>query len=145
MDDGRVWDFSDRGEGLRNTLSLAGRKGIGQGPLNWTGTLDEVQDFEHLIRDFFGGLGFIPDDVFDQGTVSDPLGDPKAGLSPELDALASYVTSLEGVHPSPYRNPDGSLTPDGVAGKQVFERLGCDFCHAGTEFTDSGIGALSDV
>ena len=87
----------------------------------------------------------MPDDVFHVGTRDQPLGDPKAGLSPELDALAAYVASLDHVNPSPYRNPDGSLTPDGVAGKALFEKLGCDFCHGGPEFTDSARGLLHDV
>jgi MYXO-CTERM domain-containing protein len=145
IDDGRVYDFSGRGEGLRNTIALLGRRGTQQGPLNWTGTLDEVQDFEHQMRELFGGLGFLPDSVFHVGTRDQTLGDPKAGLSPELDALAAYVTSLDHVNPSPYRNADGSLTADGVAGKAIFEKLGCDFCHAGPEFTDSARGLLHDV
>jgi MYXO-CTERM domain-containing protein len=145
VEDGRVYDFSTRGEGLRNTVALLGRKGTGQGRLNWTATLDEVQDFEHQIRDLFKGQGFIPDDVFHAGTRDQPLGDPKAGLSPELDALAAYVSSLDHVNPSPYRNPDGSLTSDGVAGKALFGKLGCDFCHAGSELTDSARGQLHDV
>ena len=58
IDDGRVYDFSVRGEGLRNTLALLGRAGTAQGRLNWAATLDEVQDFEHQIRDLFGGRGF---------------------------------------------------------------------------------------
>jgi len=144
-DDGRVWDFSTRGEGLRNTVALFGRAGTGQGRLNWTGTLDEVQDFEHQIRDLFQGRGFLPDDTFHVGTRDQPLGDSKAGLSPELDALAAYVTSLDHVNPSPYRHPDGSLTPDGFVGKELFEKLGCDFCHGGAEFTDSTRGMLRDV
>ena len=144
-DDGRVYDFSTRGEGLRNTPALLGRKGSGHGRLNWSGTLDEVQDFEHQIRDLFDGTGFLADDVFHVGTRDQPLGDPKAGLNADLDALAAYVTSLDHVNPSPYRNPDGSLTADGVAGKAVFEKLGCDFCHGGAEFTDSARGMLHDV
>ena len=119
-DDGRVYDFSTRGEGLRNTPALLGRKGSGHGRLNWSGTLDEVQDFEHQIRELFDGTGFLADDLFHVGTRDQPLGDPKAGLSADLDALAAYVTSLDHVNPSPYRNPDGSLTADGVAGKAVF-------------------------
>ncbi len=144
-DDGRVYDFSTRGEGLRNTPALLGRKGTGHGRLNWSGTLDEVQDFEHQIRELFDGTGFLSDDVFHVGTRDQPLGDPKAGLSADLDALAAYVTSLDHVNPSPYRNPDGSLTADGVAGKAVFEKLGCDFCHGGADFTDSARGTLHDV
>jgi len=145
IDDGRVYDFSTRGEGLRNTVSLLGRAGTKQGRLNWAATLDEVQDFEHQMRELFGGRGFMPDDVFHVGTRDQPLGDPKAGLSPELDALAAYVASLDHVNPSPYRNADGSLTPDGVAGKALFEKLGCGFCHEGPVFTDSSRGLLHDV
>jgi DNA-binding beta-propeller fold protein YncE len=145
IEDGRVYDFTSRGEGLRNTVSLLGHKGMAQGRLNWTGNLDELQDFEHQIRDLFGGRGFIPDEVFHVGTRDQPLGDTKAGLNPELDALSAYVTSLERVSPSPYRNQDGSLSADGVAGQALFEKLGCDFCHSGVEFTDSARGMLHDV
>jgi MYXO-CTERM domain-containing protein len=144
-DDGRIWDFSTRGEGLRNTVTLLGRAGTRQGRLNWAGTFDEVQDFEHQIRDLFQGRGFLPDDTFHAGMRDQPLGDPKAGLSRELDALAAYVASLDHVNPSPQRNPDGSLTADGVAGKALFEKLGCDFCHGGPDFTDSARGVLRDV
>lgn len=144
-DDGRVWDFSTRGEGLRNTVALLGRAGTRQGRLNWTGTLDEVQDFEHQIRDLFNGRGFLPDEAFHVGTRDRPLGDAKAGSSPELDALAAYVASLDQVNPSPHRRADGSLTPDGVAGKALFGKLGCDFCHGGADFTDSARGSLHDV
>ena len=34
--DGRVWDFTDRGEGLRNTTSLLGRAGTAHGRVHWT-------------------------------------------------------------------------------------------------------------
>ncbi|MEP6654022.1 MAG: PKD domain-containing protein, partial [Myxococcales bacterium] len=45
--DGRVWDFTSRGEGLRNTTALLGRRGMGQGNVLWTGSFDEIQDFEN--------------------------------------------------------------------------------------------------
>jgi YVTN family beta-propeller protein len=145
FEDGRVWDFTSRGEGLRNTTSLLGRRGTGQGRIHWSGNFDEVQDFETEIRGLFNGSGFIANDVLAVGARSDPLGDPKAGLSPDLDALATYVESLDHVDPSPYRNPDGTLTADAVAGKDVFFRLGCDFCHVGKDFTDSKRGMVHDV
>ena len=145
IDDGRVHDFSTSGEGLRNTLALLGRGGTKHGRLNWSGNLDEVQDFEHQIRNLFDGRGFLSDEVFHAGTRDQPLGDVKAGLAPELDALAAYVASLDHVNPSPYRQADGSLTADGAAGKALFEKLGCDFCHGGKEFTDSARGGLHDV
>lgn len=145
LDDGQVYDFSTRGEGLRNTVALLGRRGTKQGRVNWTGTLDEVQDFEHQIRDLFKGRGFLPDEVFHSGTNDQPLGAAKAGLSPELDALAEYVSSLDHVNPSPFRHSDGSMTSDALAGRKTFERLGCNSCHAGPELTDSSRNLLHDV
>jgi DNA-binding beta-propeller fold protein YncE/mono/diheme cytochrome c family protein len=143
--DGRVWDFTDRGEGLRNTISLLGHRGTGQGRVHWTANFDEIQDFENDIRSFFAGSGFMTDAQFHTGTRSNPLGAPKAGLSPELDALAAFVSSLDRVSPSPYRNPDGSLTAGGQAGKALFRSLNCASCHAGNDFTDSRLGVLHDV
>lgn len=141
--DERVWDFTDRGEGFRNTHSLLGRGGMGMGNVHWTSNFDEIQDFENDMRNGFKGKGFLPDAVF--ALVSDPLGNPKAGLSRELDALAAYVTSLNKVHASPYRNNDGSLTANGIEGEVIFQELGCGSCHAGQDFTDRKTGVLHDV
>jgi len=145
FEDGMVWDFTDRGEGLRNTTSLLGRRGTGQGRLHWSANFDELQDFEHDIRGAFGGEGFLTDEQFSEGSRDTPLGDSKAGLSAELDALAAYVASLDRVNPSPFRAPDGSLTPEGWRGLQVFRRAGCPDCHGGPDFTDSPTGNLHDV
>lgn len=145
FEDGRVWDFTDRGEGLRNTTTLLGKRGTGQGRLHWSANFDEVQDFEHDIRDAFGGSGFLSEERFAEGTRNTPLGDPKAGLSEELDALSAYVTSLDRVHPSPHRDADGSLTEAGWRGLAIFERAGCPECHGGPDFTDSASGAFHDV
>jgi DNA-binding beta-propeller fold protein YncE len=145
FEDGRVWDFTDRGEGFRNTTSLLGRRGTGHGPVHWTANFDEIQDFEHDIRNAFGGTGLLSDEDFATGTRNTTLGDPKAGLSEELDALAAYVTSLDRVHPSPHRNPDGTLTEAGVRGRALFETLDCSRCHAGEDFTDSSSGTRHDV
>ncbi|WP_437643418.1 PKD domain-containing protein [Sorangium sp. So ce362] len=144
-DDGRVWDFGSVGEGLRNTVSLVGRRGTGHGNVNWSGSFDEIQDADDNIRDLFGGKGFLSAEQLAVGTVATPRGDKKAGLSPELDALAAFLGSLDTYRPSPFRNADGSLTEDGVAGRAIFERLGCGFCHTGPDGTDSARGKLHDV
>ncbi|MFW5921339.1 MAG: c-type cytochrome, partial [Polyangiales bacterium] len=141
MEDHRVWDFTGRGEGLRNTISLLGRAGLGDGPLHWSANFDEIHDFEHDIRDAFEGTGLMADADFFSGTRSDPLGDPKAGLSADLDALAAYVSSLDEPLPSPFRAPDGSLTPEAEAGKAMFDALDCGSCHAGPRLTDSELVA----
>jgi mono/diheme cytochrome c family protein len=142
--DGRVWDLTGMDEGLRNTISLRGRGGA-HGFLHWSGNFDEVQDFEGQIRALAGGTGLLPDALLNQGTRSQTLGDPKAGLSADLDALAAYVASLDSFAPSPHRNGDGSLTADGVAGRAIFQSLNCAECHGGTSFTTSGAATLSDI
>ncbi len=142
--DGRTWDFSSLGEGLRKTISLNGRAGNGNGRMHWSGNFDEVQDFEGQIRSFAGGKGLLSDAQFNTGTRSQPLGDSKAGLSPDLDALAAYLQSLGKFAPSPWRGADGKLTADGVAGRNLF-RQSCASCHSGGNFTDSASGVLHDV
>ena len=144
--DGRVWDFTQRGEGLRRTTSLLGKAGTGHGPVHWSANFDEIQDFEHDIRGPFGGTGFMEDQDFNSGTHNKTLGDKKAGFSPDLDDLAAYVTSLTRVHPSPYRNADASLTTDAIAGKAIFNRpeVGCAKCHSGSNFSDSKLTPKPD-
>ncbi len=142
--DGRVWDITGMGEGLRNTISLRGRA-AGHGFLHWSNNFDELQDFEGQIRTLSGGTGLMSDEAFNAGTRNQPLGDPKAGQSADLDALAAYVASLASFDPSPARNTDGSLTAEAAAGRDAFARLNCAACHGGNDFTTSGSGTLVDV
>ncbi len=147
-----VWDFTDRGEGLRDTAVLNGHAGTGDGPIHWSGNFDEVQDFENDIRNAFGGAGLMSDEDWNTGTRSETLGDPKAGVSADLDALAAYVDSLSAEPRSPHRTPDGELTPEAEAGRALFKSpaLGCTDCHGGPRLTDSqwigpGMPLLHDV
>ncbi|MEM0912237.1 MAG: galactose oxidase-like domain-containing protein, partial [Pseudomonadota bacterium] len=41
--DGRVWDFTHLGEGLRNTIAMNGRAATGHGFQHWTANFDELQ------------------------------------------------------------------------------------------------------
>jgi len=143
--DGRVWDFTDRGEGLRNTKALVGLGGVvSQGRLHWSANFDEIQDFERDIRHDFGGTGFMSDADW-LARADDMFGTPTAGVSPELDALATYLTSLDESPRSPFRNPNGSFTADARKGREVFLRAGCAECHADPTFTNSNSGELFDV
>jgi DNA-binding beta-propeller fold protein YncE len=130
-DDGLVWDFTDRGEGLRNTTSLLPLGQLNPGAFHWTGNFDELQDFENDIRGGFGGLGFLSDEQWE--STSETLGEPKAGLSLELDALAAYVLSLEPPE-SPFEAP--------LEGEQAFVEAGCAVCHPGPTFTDSQLNPV---
>ncbi len=146
MTDGRVWDFTGFGEGLRSTISLEGHGGMAQGFLHWSANFDEVQDFEGQIRDFAGGTGLMADDDFLAGTRYHPLGDTKAGISADLDALAAYVSSHTAAAASPFRKSDGTQTNAALLGKRVFKRSGCARCHAGNALTaSSDASALRDV
>jgi YVTN family beta-propeller protein len=141
--DGRVWDLTGMGEGLRNTITLNGRAGMSHGFLHWSANFDEVQDFEGQIRALAGGTGLMSDTAF--ATRTQPLGTAKAGVSVDLDALAAYLASLTTFSQSPYRNSDGSLTALATQGRTVFTNAGCGTCHAGTSFTASGAATLIDV
>lgn len=133
-DDGMVWDFTQRGEGLRRTISLQGRRGLGHGKLHWTANFDEVQDFENDIRNEFGGTGFLTNADF--AATSDPLGTPKAGKNAQLDDLAAYLSSLNKYMRSPARNADGSLSVDAARGQALFSSAQCVTCHSGGTFRD---------
>ncbi len=141
--DGRVWDLTGLGEGLRNTIALRGRA-AGQGPLHWSGNFDELHDFEGQIRGLAQGTGLMTDAQFNTGTRSQPLGNAKAGVSADLDALAAYVASLNAFDRSPLRNADGTLTTDAAAGRSVFA-ASCASCHSGSAFTNSVLGGLQNV
>ena len=142
--DGRVWDFTGRGEGLRRTTDLRGRSGMGHGAVHWSGNFDEIQDFEHDIRGPFGGSGFL--NLTPQQFAAQHPGPAsgKAGLSHDLDALAAYVTSLTPDHTprSPLRNADGTFTAAAVRGQSIFAAQNCASCHSGAAFTN---GALMNV
>jgi YVTN family beta-propeller protein len=142
-DDGRVWDLTGFGEGLRNTITLKGH--ANHGALHWTGNFDEVHDFEGQIRTLAGGSGLMTDAQFNTGTRNQPLGDPKVGISADLDALAAYVKSLTTSGNSPHRNSDGSLTADAMAGQQIFRAQNCASCHSGGNFTNSALNVFANI
>ncbi len=135
--DGRSWDFTNRGEGLRNSHDLRGRGGIAHGPVHWSGNFDEIQDFENDIVRFFGGTGLAQDGR----PPNPPLGTPNAGRSTDLDDLAAYVASLTEPARSPYRKPDRTLSEAARRGKALFlaPALQCSSCHVPPRFTDSAV------
>ena len=143
--DGRIWDLTGFGEGLRNTIDLRGRAGMTHGRLHWSGNFDEVQDFEGQIRTLAGGTGLMTDLQFGTGTRSQPLGDPKAGVSAELDALAAYVSSLGKFASSPHRNSDATLTTEGLTGQTVFSDKNCGRCHSNSILSDSPLNTVHDI
>jgi YVTN family beta-propeller protein len=136
--DGRVWDFTGFGEGLRNTIALKGH--ANQGALHWSGNFDEAQDFEGQIRNFAGGLGLIA-----SGPPNPPLGAPNAGRSADLDALAAYLASLTKFGASPARTDAATLPAAALAGRSVFKAQNCASCHGGAQFTNSALNVLRNI
>jgi len=101
-------------------------------PLHWSADRDEVQDFEHTIRGpLMQGSGLL------SGKLPPPLGEPLAGRSKDLDALAAYCNSLEAPL-SPHNAAGGKLTDAAKRGRTLFhsEKTGCATCHSGPDFTD---------
>jgi DNA-binding beta-propeller fold protein YncE len=143
--DGRTWDMTGFGEGLRNTSALRGRGGMGHGALHWSNNFDEVQDFEGQIRNLAGGTGLMTDADFTAGTRSQPLGTKKAGVSADLDALAAYLGSLGTFATAPARPGAATLSANAMAGKAVFTTLNCASCHSGAAFSGSGANTLVDI
>ena len=125
--DRRVWQLAS---GPRNTIRLAGAGETG--PITWSRERDEIQDNELTIRIFMSGTGLIRD-----GRSVTALGEPTAGRSPDLDALAAFVKSLS-YPPNP--NLDSRGRPGGQAerGRRVFTSLGtrCLACHIPPLYTD---------
>jgi hypothetical protein len=60
----------------------------------------------------------------------------------KLDAISSYVTSLDKVSRSPFRSVDGTLTVLGAQGEAIFKSRDCQKCHKGRNFTDSTVGTV---
>lgn len=117
--------------GPRNTPALGGLAEMP--PYNWAGEMAELHDtLEDQVRNVMFGSGLIP-----PVQRFDPLvARVDAGRSADLDALASYVASLE-TWPSPYREPDGSLSEAATRGMNLFMSgsPGCS-CHAPPLYTD---------
>ncbi|KMT66823.1 Ig-like domain-containing protein [Catenovulum maritimum] len=140
--DGRTWDITSLGEGLRNTISLNGSNGTRFGNLHWSGNFDEVQDFELQIERLNGGDGLVQGQTF--GANDDPISHVSANLSNDLDALAAYINGLgkQRVKHSPYRTYNGDLTDSASRGQQVFTDKNCNSCHQSDAFRD---GNMHDV
>jgi hypothetical protein len=133
--DAQTWDFTDRGEGLRDTIPLYGLDPTA--PIHWSGNFDEVHDFENDLRGPMGGEGLLDDE--DYAECADALGAPKAGRSEDLDALAAYVLSLTDPPRSPARAEDGTFTEAALRGEVLFtsDTLGCVACHPPPTYTIS--------
>jgi YVTN family beta-propeller protein len=131
--DGRTWQNP---EGLRNTTAFLGMAHTY--PIHWSADRDEAQDFELTIRSpLMQGRGLM------RGKANDGLGEPNAGLSGDLDALAEYCNSFGVDTLSPHAAGPGRLTPAAERGRQLFvsDSVGCAKCHSGPYYTDSNLAA----
>lgn len=134
LSDGRVWQGFPNGP--RNTPTLFSL--LDTPPYNWSATWDELDDAELKIRELQGGTGLI-----EAPSVSPGLGDPHAGLSLDLDVLATYLSGIAG--PPTVAPVDTALVE---RGQQVFDEQSCGDCHTGTIGTnlqpyDVGTGTSS--
>jgi YVTN family beta-propeller protein len=128
LHDARTWrSFPD---GVRNTTALYDLADTA--PLHWSGDLDELEDVEATIRFVQAGTGLAP------APRIDTLGEPLAGASADLAALAAFLRTLR-----PPASPYAASDPPAISrGRDAFVRFACATCHAGPAFTDR---ALHDV
>ncbi len=127
--DGIIWDFTQYGEGLRNTLSL---KGIQGGSVeSYSNARKQVG--EYGIYHFANSLGLAD-------TQEKVLVDNLSGvLLEDMQALDAYVQSLgkETILNSPYKTIPASN--DVISGEQLFNFLACDSCHKPPAYRDDTI------
>jgi len=110
--DGRVWDFTGRGEGLRRTTDLRGRSGMGHGAcalepgISMRFKTSSTTSVVRLAARVF--LNLTPQQFAAQHP--NPASG-KTGLGADLDALAAYVSSLTPSRAprSPQRNANGTF------------------------------------
>jgi YVTN family beta-propeller protein len=123
--DGRTWTFSFSGP--RNTTSILGM--INTYPLRWSAEWDESADSEFAITEEQFGEGLLG------GEMHSTLGEPNAGRSYDLDALAMFIDSLAFL-PN-YRV--GEFDQEQLAeGERLYfdEEIGCGECHPPPYYTD---------
>lgn len=119
--DGVTWLFT---QGPRDTPSNAGGT-RGTGFLLRTAGRNTVTQYDETIRIEQGG------DVDDRRPQDHAL----------LLALTAYVDRAIPLPRSPERDVvTGALSAAAQRGQGVFRRLGCDACHSGPRYTDSGTG-----
>lgn len=121
--DGVTWSTP---EGPRQTRPLWALSLTGP-PFHASATRDEAQDFNEDVERLMRGTGLLP------GGTNALLGEPNAGRSEPLDALATFV--LDG-----FRVP--TAPPAGAAaarGRAVFAGAGCADCHGGPGWTRNAL------
>lgn len=117
-----TWAFPD---GPRQTPPLW--NSVATLPWHWSAALDEAQDVEDTIHTIQHGLGLSP------GADPPLLGEPLAGRSADLDALAAFL--VHGIV-TPRAFP---TSPEAEEGRRLFEQAGCATCHGGPNWTISAL------
>jgi YVTN family beta-propeller protein len=135
--DGQTWLLGFAGP--RNTSSLLGMAETL--PLRWSGEWDEAADSEFAIRKDSFGTGLVDGEMRCSLGPPDCVNHPPhAGLSADLDALATYINSLA---PPPGR----PLSEAALRGQAHFTDpvVGCAACHPAPLYTDNLIHDVGTV
>ncbi len=139
LSDNVTWIFQDgprRTPSLHTTFSNIDQS---QHLLNWSATMDEIEDFELNIRLVSGGLGLL---VGQDGTTPAPGIEsliPENGARRQLkiggvDAFTALETYLQ----SGIRSPISAIPksdPSVIRGEQVFQSANCQLCHGGPRWS----------
>ena len=113
-----------------------------QRALNWSAVRDAVQDFTRNIRAVSGGGGLIkvdangnpvPEGAAGLAQLPDLTPTDNSGLSPDLDAIATYIALGVRAPIAPVKEN----RPGVKQGRDLFETAGCQKCHGGKNWTIS--------
>ena len=126
--DGVTWMFPD---GPRQTPPLW--NATQTLPWHWSAALDEAQDVENTIQEIQHGIGLAA------GADPPQLGQPNAGRSADLDALAAFMAV--GIRTPRLPKPTDSTMV--AAGRQMFISAGCAACHVGDAWTVSRLPGMA--
>jgi hypothetical protein len=122
--------------------------------LNHSGINNDVQDFENNIRDVSGGPGLIvdaagnqlggPDGMQQPGATKPPLNVDNRGRSPQLDALAFYVTTgvKSPISPLSSESATSAVGLQIKRGRDLFAAAGCASCHGGPGWASGRLNLL---
>lgn len=122
-----------RGDGLAGRVALvdnilAGMKTVGK--FGWKGQVPTLRQFsaDAYLNEMGITSPLFPDENCPSGNCDLLQSNPRPGLNDGGEAVDAVADFMRFLGPP----PRGPITPDVLAGEQVFARIGCESCHVST-------------
>ena len=122
-----------RGDGLAGRAALvdniiAGMKTVGK--FGWKAQVPTLQQFsaDAYLNEMGITSPLFPDEICPSGNCKELEFNPRPGLNDGGEAIDAVAAFMRFLGPP----PRGPITPDVLAGEQIFSRIGCESCHVST-------------